>query len=106
MNWITPHSLFSLNWDEWASIIAILGAVVVLLRSLINTAERKLFEPTNQRLDKFNDSVDFLIRWQQKADDRLGRGDRKFIKHDEELKDHEHRITKLEEERISNGKNN
>ena len=36
-------------------------------------------------------------RQYERADERLQAGDKKFIRHDEQLKDHERRITNLEE---------
>ena len=52
MNWITPHSLFSLDWDEWASIIAILTAIVFILRWLITRADKELFDPIRHYVNK------------------------------------------------------
>lgn len=104
MNWITPHSLFSLNWDEWASIIAILTAVVLILRWLIGKADVQLFGPIRDQLNDVNRGLKEFNQRQSKAELRLENGDKKFIRHDEELKDHERRITNLEgAER--NGKN-
>lgn len=97
MHILTLHSFLSLGWDEWASIVAILTAIVIIARSLIKKAKYDIFEPINRRLDKFNESVDFLINWQDKANTRLEKGAEKLVKHEEQLKDHEHRITILEE---------
>lgn len=96
MNWITPHSLFSLNWDEWASIIAILTAVVLILRWLIGKADVQLFGPIRDQLNDVNRGLKEFNQRQSKAELRLENGDKKFIRHDEELKDHERRITNLE----------
>src|SRR5699024_12533445 len=49
-NWITPHSFLSLNWDEWASIIAILTAIVIILRWLLTRADEELFDPIRHQL--------------------------------------------------------
>ncbi len=98
MNWITPHSLFSLNWDEWASIIAILTAIVIILRWLLNRADKELFGPIRNQLQGVNTSLKEFNSRQSKAELRLEEGDKKFIHHDEQLQDHERRITYLEEE--------
>lgn len=97
MSWITPHSLFSLSWDEWASIVAILTAIVLLLRWLIKKVNVELFDPITKQLTIFNQNMKRLNARQEQAEERLERGDKQFIRHDEELKDHERRITYLEE---------
>lgn len=97
MSWITPHSLFSLSWDEWASIVAILTAIVLLLRWLIKKVNVELFDPITKQLIIFNQNMKRLNARQEQAEERLERGDKQFIRHDEELKDHERRITYLEE---------
>ncbi|WP_242362348.1 hypothetical protein [Limosilactobacillus antri] len=98
MNWITPHSFLSLNWDEWASIIAILTAIVIILRWLLTRADEELFDPIRHQLQDVNDSLKEFNHRQSRAELRLEEGDKKFIHHDEQLKDHERRITSLEEE--------
>lgn len=97
MNWITPHSMFSLSWDEWASIIAILGAIVVIIRWTLGKANAELFGPIRQQLSNVNQSLKDYNKRQIQAEARLEAGDKKFIHHDEQLKDHERRITHLEE---------
>lgn len=99
MNWITPHSFLSLEWDEWASIIAILTAIMFILRWLLNRADTELFGPIRHQLQGVNDSLKEFNNRQLRAESRLEEGDRKFIHHDEKLQDHERRITYLEEER-------
>lgn len=96
MNWITPHSLFSLDWDEWASIIAILTAIVFILRWLLTRADKELFDPIRHQLQDVNESLKEFYNRQSAAELRLEKGDKKFIRHDEQLKDHERSITNLE----------
>lgn len=98
MNWITPHSFLSLRWDEWASIVALLTAIVLILRWLVNFTDSQIFGPIRMQLQQVNDNLEEYNRRQQQAEKRLERGDKKFIRHEEELKDHERRITHLEEE--------
>lgn len=97
-HWITPHSLFSLEWDEWASIVAILTAIVIILRWLLTRADKELFGPIRRQLQGVNDSLNEFYNRQSEAELRLEDGDKKFIHHDEQLQDHERRITSLEEE--------
>ena len=99
MNWITPHSFLSLNWDEWASIIAILTAIALILRWLISKADVQLFGPIRELLSDVNAGLLEFNQRQLMSELRLENGDKKFIRHDEELKDHERRITNLEERR-------
>ncbi len=99
MHWITPHSLFSLSWDEWGSIAAIFLVIVGIIRWVINRLDIELFNPIRRQLSEVNDNLAEFNRRQSKAEARLENGDKKFIRHDEELKDHERRITNLEERR-------
>ncbi|WP_367333753.1 hypothetical protein [Limosilactobacillus sp.] len=98
MNWITPHSFLSLDWDEWASIITILTVIVIILRWLLDRADEELFGPIRHQLQDVNCGLNEFNQRQSQAELRLEEGDKKFIRHDEQLKDHERRITSLEEE--------
>lgn len=98
MNWITPHSFLSLDWDEWASIITILTVIIMILRWLLNRADEELFGPIRHQLQDVNCGLNEFNQRQSQAELRLEEGDKKFIRHDEQLKDHERRITSLEEE--------
>lgn len=95
-SWITAHSFLSLNWDEWASIVAIGTAIVLVIRWLIKKVKDELFEPTNSSIKKLTDSFNNFSERQRRSEERLEEGDKKFIHHDEELRDHERRITNLE----------
>lgn len=94
---ITKHSLFSLRWDEWASIVAILTAIVFIIRWTLGRAHRQLFGPINKALHEVKGSIDKQGARMDRSECRLERGDKLFVRHDEELKDHERRITSLEE---------
>lgn len=96
-HWITAHSFLSLNWDEWASIAAILTAIVLILRWALNRAHRQLFEPVNRAIHELKVSVDKSSSRLARSENRLEKGDKIFVRHDEELKDHERRISNLEE---------
>lgn len=95
-HWITIHSLFSLEWDEWASIVAVLTAVILIIRWTLNEAREQLFGPIYHAINKFKNSVDELNSRLAHSEERLEKNDKLFIRHDEELKDHERRITNLE----------
>lgn len=94
--WITAHSFLSLQWDEWGSIVAILTAIVIIIRWALNKAHKQLFNPINQAIHELKQSVDRTSNRLSRSEDRLEKGDKQFIRHDEELKDHERRITNLE----------
>lgn len=96
---ITPHSFLSLNWDEWGSIILILTAVGGMIRYLMKQAKSQLFDEIYAELKKLNINMEKTNQWQRESNARFDRGTQKFIHHDEQLKDHERRITSLEEYR-------
>ena len=95
-NWITMHSLFSLNWDEWASIVAVMTAVILIIRWTLNKAHEQLFDPIYHAINQVKTSVDKLNDRLGNSENRLEKDDKLFIRHDDELKDHERRITNLE----------
>lgn len=97
LHWITPHSLFSLTWSEWGSIIAILTAIVIIIRWVIRKLDVELFESIRNELGDINNNLTKFNARQIRIEARLGNGDRKFIHHDEQLQDHERRITRLED---------
>lgn len=95
-HWITIHSLFSLNWDEWASIVAILTAVVFIIRWTLDRAHKQLFGPIDKTLHEIKGIIDKQGARMDRSEFRLEKGEKLFVRHDEELKDHERRITNLE----------
>lgn len=94
---ITAHSFLSLSWDEWGSIAAILGVVILILRWITNRFNVELFQPIYKQLKTVNQNLKEFNQRQSAAEERLKRGDKKFIQQEDELKDHERRITHLEE---------
>ncbi|MCM1237500.1 MAG: hypothetical protein NC489_46130 [Ruminococcus flavefaciens] len=97
MPWITPHTLFSLTWAEWGSIITILIAVIAAGRWLIKKAKDDLIGELVEELKGIRSDFKDFQKWQDNASNRLKNGDEKFIHHDEQLQDHERRISYLEE---------
>ncbi len=95
---ITRHTFLSLGWDEWASIVAILTAISVVIRYLTKKAKDDLLGETNKQLRILNHNMEVSNRHQEKIDARLERGDRKMADHEVRLQDHERRIKRLEEE--------
>lgn len=91
------HSFLSLNWDEWGSIVAVLTAIVLIIRWVLNKAHRQLFDPVNRAINELRKSVDKSSDRLARSENRLEKGDKLFVRHDEELKDHERRISHLEE---------
>lgn len=67
MGWITPHSLFSLSWDEWGSIAAILIVIVGIIRWVIKKLDIELFGPIRRKLSDVNDNL-IVVRQRQKHD--------------------------------------
>lgn len=100
VRWLfTPHSFLSLGWDEWASIVAILTAVALVGRWLINTAKKELLAETNDQLRLLNRNMEIKNRHDERVDNRLEKGDRKFEENSVRLDDHERRISRLENEK-------
>lgn len=102
---ITIHSFLSLSWDEWLSIAGILGALIAIIRWTLKKTKNDLLKPLLEQISRLTRTIQDVTAWQLKADDRLEDGDKKFVKHDEQLKDHERRIGKLEEMRGYGRKN-
>lgn len=94
---ITPHSFLSLNWDEWGSIFAVMMIIVGIIRWTLKRLHQQLFGPVIEAINDLHKSVDKFSTRLVRSEDRLEKGDKLFIRHDEELKDHERRITHLEE---------
>lgn len=94
---ITLHSFLSLSWDEWGSIVAVFGALIVTLRWAMKKTRTDFLKPLLDQIAELTRTIQDISVWQLKTGDRLENGDKKFVRHDEELKDHERRIGKLEE---------
>lgn len=97
LGWTIPHYIFSLSWDEWASVLAILAAIVAILKWAISKVDLELFGSIRDQLQDVNNNLEEFNRRQSRAELRLENGDKKFIHHDEQLQNHERRISNLEE---------
>lgn len=98
MSFITAHSFLSLSWDEWGSIALILTTCFGILRRLIKKGVQEVLDPINRSIERLVEATDANTIQQKRANERLERGDKKFIKLEETTKDHERRITRLEDE--------
>ena len=98
MHILTIHSFLSLTWAEWGSILVIGGAVFGGAHRLIKNLIDKVLGPINDNLNKLNRNFESWNDWHKRANQRFENGDKHFIRHDEQLKDHERRITNLERE--------
>ncbi len=65
-------------------------------KKAINNIERNVLEPIYDQLSELNKNMKISNQQYIKTNERLEQGDKKFIIHDEELKDHERRLTNLE----------
>lgn len=105
MNWnwlITRHTLFSLGWDEWASIFAILTTIVIVVTWLSKKIKKDFLGETNTQLKILNHNMEVKNQHDAKVDKRLNEGHEKFMRHDFTLKDHEKRIKRLEDDEYDN----
>lgn len=101
MHIFTIHSFLSLTWAEWGSLLVIGGVVFGGLNKIIKNLIDKVLTPINQNLRKLNKNFEDWNDWHKRANQRFESGDKHFIRHDEQLKDHERRITHLEEEKLN-----
>ncbi|KRM75066.1 hypothetical protein FC35_GL000790 [Limosilactobacillus coleohominis DSM 14060] len=77
--------------------ISIITVCYWILKSLIKKGIHDILEPFTKAIDKLTRATDENTRQQRKANERLERGDKKFIKLEERTQDHERRITRLED---------
>lgn len=95
--------------EDWVAILTIIGIVIASVRWLnakvktsVKSIEDNLLGPIRDELNKLNRNMQISNRQYEKATQRLEDGDKKFIRHDEQLADHERRITNLEAHHESN----
>lgn len=94
---LTIHSFFSLSWDEWGSIVAILGAVIVILRWLLKRTRNDIVGPLLRQMADLTRTIKDITAWQLKTGARLDDGDKKFAVYGEKIHEHDRRIDRLEE---------
>ena len=104
MHFVVHHYFFGYSLTEWVALLTILtiliGSVKWLsekVKKLLKSFEDNIFGPFREQLSELNSNIESLNKQYKAASERLENVDKKFIVHDEQLKDHERRITHLEE---------
>lgn len=97
------HEFLGYSPEDWVAIFTIIvmiaGGFQWLKKSskkTIDNIEHNILGPIYDELSKLNHNMQVSNEQYERAQKRLEDGDKKFIRHDEQLKDHERRITTLE----------
>ena len=97
------HEFLGYSPEDWVAIFTIIvmiaGGFQWLRKSskkAIDNIEHNILGPIYDELSKRNHNMQVSNEQYERAQKRLEDGDKKFIQHDEQLKDHERRITTLE----------
>ena len=97
------HEFLGYSPEDWVAIFTIIvmiaGGIQWLKKSskkTIDNIEHNILGPIYDELSKLNHNMQVSNEQYERAQKRLEDGDKKFIRHDEQLKDHERRITTLE----------
>ena len=97
------HEFLGYSPEDWVAIFTIIvmiaGGFQWLKKSshkTIDNIEQNILGPIYDELSKLNHNMQVSNEQYERAQKRLEDGDKKFIRHDEQLKDHERRITTLE----------
>lgn len=97
------HEFLGYSPEDWVAIFTIIvmiaGGFQWLRKSskkTIDNIEHNILGPIYDELSKLNHNMQVSNEQYERAQKRLEDGDKKFIRHDEQLKDHERRITTLE----------
>lgn len=97
------HEFLGYSPEDWVAIFTIIvmiaGGFQWLRKSskkTIDNIEHNILGPIYDELSKLNHNMQVSNEHYERAQKRLEDGDKKFIRHDEQLKDHERRITTLE----------
>lgn len=104
MHFVVHHYFFGYSLTEWVALLTILTILIGSVKWLsekvkesLKSFEDNIFGPFREQLSELNSNIESLNKQYKAASERLENGDKKFIVHDEQLKDHERRITHLEE---------
>ena len=97
------HEFLGYSPEDWVAIFTIIvmiaGGFQWLRKSskkTIDNIEHNILGPIYDELSKLNHNMQVSNEQYERAQKRLEDGDKKFIRHDEQLKDHDRRITTLE----------
>lgn len=103
MHWVAVHYIESYSLEDWVAILTIISMIIAGFRWLgkrskkaLNNLEHNVLGPIYNELSKLNKNMEASNLHYAQTDKRLEQGDKKFIRHDEQLKDHERRIGILE----------
>lgn len=97
------HEFLGYSPEDWVAIFTIIVMIAggfqwvrKSSKKTIDNIEHNILGPIYDELSKLNHNMRVSNEQYERAQKRLEDGDKKFIRHDEQLKDHERRITTLE----------
>lgn len=97
------HEFLGYSPEDWVAIFTIIVMIAggfqwvrKSSKKTIDNIEHNILGPIYDELSKLNHNMQVSNDQYERAQKRLEDGDKKFIRHDEQLKDHERRITTLE----------
>lgn len=103
MHWVAVHYIGGYSLEDWVAILTIIGMIIAALswlskrsKKAIDNLKKDVLDPIYKEMSRLNHNMEISNRQHEEDHARLERGDKKFIRHDEQLKDHERRITNLE----------
>lgn len=103
MHWVAVHYIGGYSLEDWVAILTIIGMIIAALswlgkrsKKAIDNLKKDVLDPIYKEMSRLNHNMEISNRQHEEDHERLERGDKKFIRHDEQLKDHERRITNLE----------
>ena len=103
MHWVVVHYIGGYSLEDWVAILTIIGMIIAALswlskrsKKAIDNLKKDVLDPIYKEMSRLNHNMEISNRQHEEDHARLERGDKKFIRHDEQLKDHERRITNLE----------
>lgn len=101
MHWV--HYIASYSPEDWVAILTIISMIIAALswlskrsKKAIDNLKKDVLDPIYKEMSRLNHNMEISNRQHEEDHARLERGDKKFIRHDEQLKDHERRISNLE----------
>lgn len=103
MHWVAVHYIGGYSPEDWVAILTIIGMIIGALswlskrsKKAIDNLKKDVLDPIYKEMSRLNHNMEISNRQYEEDHARLERGDKKFIRHDEQLKDHERRISNLE----------
>lgn len=103
MHWVAVHYIGGYSPEDWVAILTIISMIIAGFgwlgkrsKKALNNLEHNILGPIYKEMSRLNHNMEISNRQHEEDHARLERGDKKFIRHDEQLKDHERRITNLE----------